>query len=40
MNHVATELSEILVLHSLNVSGKQYVFSSQQKGYQLINSRF
>lgn len=40
MNHVATELSQILAIHSLNVSGKQDVFSSHQKGYQLINSTF
>lgn len=40
MTYVATELSVILALHSLHGWGKQDVFSSKQKGYQLINSRF
>lgn len=38
-NHPPTELSGVLDLHSCNVSGKQDVFRTQQKGYQLINSR-
>lgn len=40
MNHVATELSEILALYALSVSEKQDLLNSHQKGYHLIKSRF